>query len=93
MPVTDAREDVRWHVQSMRRAGGDLGIPPGGIETFIRDAREAFLDAYGEHDAMLLRALEVEKETYEFEYAATFIPDWMYAPVGGMRWLMGVRAT
>ena len=36
----------------------------------------------------LLRALEVEKECYEFTYAATFLPEWMYAPMGGMRWLM-----
>ena len=28
---------------------------------------------------MLLRALEVEKETYEFVYAAKFLPEWMYA--------------
>ena len=35
----------------------------------------------------------MEKETYEFIYAATFLPEWMYAAVGGMRWLMGVRAA
>ena len=39
-------------------------------------------------DEALLRALEVETETYEFTYAAAFLPEWMYAPVGGMRWLM-----
>ncbi len=57
------------------------------IETWIDRARGAFLDGYGPVDARLLRALEVEKECYEFTYAAAFLPDWMYAPVGGMRWL------
>jgi maltokinase len=59
------------------------------IEQWITRAREAFLGTYGPVDEALLRALEVEKETYEFTYAAAFLPDWMHAPVGGMRWLMG----
>jgi predicted trehalose synthase len=58
------------------------------IERWIVRARAAFLDAYGPVDETLLRALEVEKECYEFTYAAAFLPEWMYAPVGGMRWLM-----
>jgi predicted trehalose synthase len=58
------------------------------VESWIARAREAFLAAYGPVDAALLRALEVEKETYEFTYAAAFLPEWMYAPTGGMRWLM-----
>jgi maltokinase len=62
------------------------------VERWIMDARETFLEGYGDHDPRLLRALEVEKETYEFIYAATFLPEWMYAPMGGMRWLMGARA-
>jgi len=36
----------------------------------------------------MLRALEIEKECYEFTYAATYLPDWIYAAEGGMRWLM-----
>ncbi len=58
------------------------------IEAWIGHAREAFLAGYGDVDATLLRALEVEKETYEFVYAATFLPGWTYAALGGMRWLM-----
>jgi maltokinase len=58
------------------------------IDRWIDRARTAFLDAYGPVDGALLRALEVEKECYEFTYAAAFLPEWMYAPVGGMRWLM-----
>jgi maltokinase len=64
-------------------------IDPGcDVDDWIARARESFLAAYGAVDAGLLRALEVEKETYEFTYAAAFLPEWMYAPVGGMRWLM-----
>jgi maltokinase len=73
----------------------DRNVAPGDtarVEGWITDARAAFLEAYGDHDARLLRALEVEKETYEFVYAATFLPEWMYAPIGGMRWLMGTAA-
>ncbi len=58
------------------------------IEAWIGRAREAFLAGYGDVDATLVRALEVEKETYEFVYAATFLPGWTYAALGGMRWLM-----
>jgi maltokinase len=73
----------------------DRDVSPGdtrNAERWIFDARNAFLDAFGQHDEALLRALEVEKECYEFIYAATFLPEWMYAAVGGMRWLMGARA-
>ncbi len=74
----------------------DRDVSPGNsrdVERWIVAARDAFLDHYGPHDPALLRALEVEKESYEFIYAATFLPEWMYAPVGGMRWLMGARAV
>ena len=33
----------------------------------------------------------MEKETYEYVYAATFLPDWTHVAAGGMRWLMGAR--
>jgi predicted trehalose synthase len=62
--------------------------PACDVDGWIAHAREAYLSAYGSVDEDLLRALEVEKETYEFTYAAAFLPEWMYAPVGGMRWLM-----
>jgi trehalose synthase-fused probable maltokinase len=64
---------------------------PGKIERWLLEVRAAFLGGYGEHDPQLLRALEVEKETYEFIYAATFLPEWMYVAIGGMRWLMRGR--
>ncbi len=82
-------------VAAMLRSFDHLGryvareLDPGcDVDGWITRAREAYLSAYGPVDGGLLRALEVEKETYEFTYAAAFLPEWMYAPVGGMRWLM-----
>jgi maltokinase len=92
-PLRDVAAMLRSFDHLARHVDRDLH--PGHvrqIEAWIDEARRGFLDAYGPHDPVLLRALEVEKETYEFVYAATFLPDWMYAAVGGMRWLMGVRA-
>jgi maltokinase len=92
-PLRDVAAMLRSFDHLARHVDRDLH--PGhlpDIERWIDEARERFLAAYGAHDQVLLRALEVEKETYEFVYAATFLPEWMYAAVGGMRWLMGVRA-
>jgi predicted trehalose synthase len=36
-------------------------------------------------DPALVRAFEVEKECTEFVYAATFLPDWLWAPTEGLR--------
>ncbi len=51
-------------------------------------ARAAFLAEYGPVDSGLLHAFEVEKECYEFTYAATYLPEWMPVAEGGMRWLL-----
>jgi maltokinase len=71
------------HVEHERRPGD-----PAAVERWIAAARMGFLDAYGPVDRTLLRALEFEKACYEFVYAAEFEPSWMYAPRGGMRWLL-----
>ena len=71
------------HVDRDRRA-----IGPAAVDGWIADARAAFLAGYGPLDRSLLRAFEVEKECYEFTYAATYLPDWAYVAEGGMRWLM-----
>ena len=42
-----------------------------------------------EIDPDLLRAFEIEKECYEFVYASTFLPEWLWAPTEGMRGLLG----
>ena len=40
-------------------------------------------------DPDLLLAFEVDKELYEFAYAATYLPSWLWAPTEGMRALVG----
>jgi predicted trehalose synthase len=79
------------HGGSVERAGLD-------VEGWLRRARERFVESYRqglrEHgapievDEDLLRAFEFEKESYEFVYAATWLPDWMWAPLEGMRALV-----
>jgi predicted trehalose synthase len=68
------------------------------VETWIERARERFLAAYADGlrrsgapvtlDLDLLDAFEVAKESYEFVYAATVLPSWLWAPREGMRWLL-----
>jgi predicted trehalose synthase len=77
--------------------GGPLESPGLDLPGWRRRARERFLDAYRvglrqtgrpiDIDSALLRAYEIEKETYEFAYAATFLPSWLWAPTEGMRGL------
>ena len=69
---------------AVEQHGGD----PGRIEAWIRDARANLLRGYGVHDAVLLRALEFDRAVYEFTYASRYLPDWLYAPRGGLRALL-----
>jgi maltose alpha-D-glucosyltransferase/alpha-amylase len=75
--------------------GGPLertGLDP---DAWIRRARERFLEAYRsglaerrvavDLDPDLLRAFEVDQELYEFAYAASYMPTWLYAPTEAMR--------
>lgn len=61
---------------------------PARIEGWIRDARANLLRGYGPHDEVLLRALEFDRAVYEFTYASRYLPDWLYAPRGGLRALL-----
>jgi trehalose synthase-fused probable maltokinase len=79
------------------RNGGPLEAPGLDLPGWLRRARERFLDAYRRGlrqagrpvniDPALLRAYEIEKETYEFAYAATYLRSWLWAPTEGMRGL------
>jgi maltokinase len=85
-----------------RRAGIRLGGSPGpaaaaALDGWIDSARAACLAGYADGpgspdwplNRALLRAFEVDKELREFAYAATFLPDWLYAPAGGLPALLG----
>lgn len=81
-----------------RRNGGPVERPSLDIDAWIERARARFLGAYMEGmrasgapvtlDLDLLDAFEVAKEAYEFVYAATVLPSWLWAPREGMRWLL-----
>jgi predicted trehalose synthase len=40
-------------------------------------------------DLELIRAFEIEKECYEFIYASTYLPSWLWAPTEGLRGFLG----
>jgi maltose alpha-D-glucosyltransferase/alpha-amylase len=79
------------------RNGGRLEQPGLDLDGWLRRSRERFLDAYKAGlretgapivvDPDLIRAFEIEKECYEFVYAATYLPSWLWAPTEGMRGL------
>lgn len=79
--------------------GGRLDRTGIDLDEWIRRARERFLEAYQaglreqrvwvDLDPALLRAFEIDKELYEFVYATTYLPAWLYAPTEGMRALFG----
>ncbi len=81
-----------------RRAGGPIDHPGLDVDAWIERARDRFLGAYASvlrsagspfaMDPDLLDAFEVAKECYEFVYAATVLPSWLWAPREGMRWLL-----
>ena len=81
-----------------RANGGPIERPGLDVEAWIERARERFLAAYAAGlrqagapivlDLDLLDAFEVAKEAYEFVYAATVLPSWLWAPREGMRWLL-----
>lgn len=81
-----------------RANGGPLERSALDMDAWIERARERFLAAYAGGlrqagapivlDLDLLDAFEVAKETYEFVYAATVLPSWLWAPREGMRWLL-----
>lgn len=74
-------------------AGGGLDI-----DAWLLLARDRFLESYRTSlretgtplsvDDDLLEAFEFAKESYEFVYAATYLPDWLWAPREGMRGLI-----
>jgi predicted trehalose synthase len=86
--------------RAIARYGGPLESPGLDLDAWLRRAPERFIEAYrtGLHaagaaidvDPALVRAFEIEKETYEFIYASTYLPSWLWAPTEGMRALLEV---
>ena len=85
------------------RNGGPLARAGLDLPGWLRRSRQRFLDAYRagllearvwpDLDEDLLRAFEIDKELYEFAYAATYLPTWLYAPTEGLRGLFEDEPT
>ena len=88
--------------RAVARNGGPLERPGLDLPGWLRRSRERFLEAYQvglresrvwiEIDPALLRAFEIDKELYEFAYAATYLPSWLWAPTEGLRGLFEADA-
>jgi maltose alpha-D-glucosyltransferase/alpha-amylase len=84
--------------RAVARNGGPLAAPGLDLDGWLRRSRERFLDAYRTGlreagspivvDPELIRAFELEKECYEFIYASTYLPSWLWAPTEGLRGLL-----
>jgi maltokinase len=78
------------------RAGAEGIEAAAAIDAWISAAQETVLAAYAPPaaaagiplDRALVRRFCLEKELYECAYAARVLPEWLYAPRLGMRWLM-----
>lgn len=88
--------------RAVARNGGPLERSGLDLEAWLVRSRERFLEAYRaglrevgapiDVDDDLLAAFEVEKECYEFVFAASYLPSWLWAPREGMRGLLGPDA-
>jgi maltokinase len=82
------------HVARSAQVRAGLGAPV--MDEWIRFAQDVVLASYEDGlgdsrirlDRKLLRLFCLEKELYEFVYAARILPEWLYAPQLGMQWLM-----
>ena len=82
------------HVARSAQVRAGLGAPV--MDEWIRFAQEVVLASYDNGlgdspvrlDRQTLRLFCLEKELYEFVYAARILPEWLYAPQLGMQWLM-----
>jgi len=82
------------HVARSAQVRAGLGAPV--MDGWIRFAQDAVLTSYEDGlgdscvrlDRRFLRLFCLEKELYEFVYAARILPEWLYAPQLGMQWLM-----
>jgi maltokinase len=80
------------------RNGGPVASAGLDMDAWFDRARERFLQGYGAElrdrgtpialDVDLLLGFEFSKEAYEFVYAVRYDPQWLWAPRGGMRWLV-----
>jgi maltose alpha-D-glucosyltransferase / alpha-amylase len=80
--------------RAVARNGGPIASPGLDFDGWLRRSRERFLESYRAGlreagaritvDPALVRAFEIDTECYEFIYAATWLPSWLWAPTEAM---------
>ena len=77
-PLRDVAGMLRSLDYAARTAERENGL---AADPWLTRARDAFLGAYGDVDAALLSAFELEKACYEIRYEAGMRPDWLWLPM------------
>jgi maltokinase len=78
---TSPLRDVAGMLRSLDYAARTAAATaPGAAGTWMPEARQAFLDAYGA-GGPLIEAFELEKACYEVRYEASNRPDWLSLPL------------
>jgi maltokinase len=77
-PLRDVAGMLRSLDYAARTAERENGL---AADPWLARARDAFLGAYGDVDAALLSAFELEKACYEIRYEAGMRPDWLWLPM------------
>jgi trehalose synthase-fused probable maltokinase len=80
-PLRDVAGMLRSLDYAARTAEREGGI---AADKWLASAREAAMGSYGEVDAALLAAFELEKACYEIRYEAGMRPDWLWLPMAAV---------
>jgi maltokinase len=80
-PLRDVAGMLRSLDYAARTAEREHGL---AADAWLVRARGAFLGAYGDIDAALLSAFELEKACYEIGYEAGMRPDWLWLPLAAV---------
>ena len=80
-PLRDVAGMLRSLDYAARTAEREHGL---AADAWLVRARDAFLGAYGDVDAALLSAFELEKACYEIRYEAGMRPDWLWLPLAAV---------
>ena len=84
-PLRDVAGMLRSFDYAARTAERESGL---AADPWLTRARDAFLGAYGDVDAALLSAFEMEKACYEIRYEAAMRPDWLWLPLAAVERLV-----
>src|SRR5436305_232621 len=72
-PLRDVAAMLRSFDHLARSVEREGRASAAALENWLGATRAGFLAGYGAVDPRMLRALEIEKECYEFTYAATYL--------------------